>query len=93
MENFIFYLYITGDTPTSRKAISNIKKFCEDEIVSNYEIFIVDVLQEAYLAEESKILVTPTLIKESPGKNIRIIGDFSDINKLMQALELEKVYG
>lgn len=93
MEKFIFYLYISGDSNISKLAISNVKKFCEEEICSNYEIFIIDILEESYLAEKSKILVTPTLIKECPGKMIRLIGDFSDNKKLMQALELENVYG
>ncbi|HRG48534.1 MAG TPA: circadian clock KaiB family protein [Leptospiraceae bacterium] len=93
MEKFVFYLYVTSGTKSSEKAITDTKAFCEEEIQSNYEIFIVDVLEEPFLAEESKILVTPTLIKESPGKPIRLIGNFNNKNKLLQTFELEKVYG
>ncbi len=93
MEKFVFYLYVIGGTKSSEEAISNVKVFCEDEIQSNYEIFIIDILKEPFLADESKILVTPTLIKESPGKSIRVVGNFNNKNKLMQILELEKVYG
>lgn len=93
MEKFVFYLYILGGQASSALAVRNLKKFCEEEIQANYEIFIIDILEEPYLSEESKILVTPTLIKESPGKSIRIVGDFSDVNRLMHILELEKVYG
>ncbi len=93
MEKFIFYLYITGGAKSSIEAIENIKSFCEDEIQSNYEIFIIDILEEPFLAEESKIIVTPTLIKESPGNSLRIVGSFNNKNKLMRALELERIYG
>lgn len=93
MEKFIFYLYVTAGSRPSEKAILDVKNFCEDEIVSNYEIFIIDVLQEPYLAEESQILAIPTLIKINPEKEIRLVGNFSNKTKLMQALELEKVYG
>ena len=93
MEKFIFYLYVTAGSKSSEKAILDVKNFCEDEIVYNYEIFIIDVLQEPYLAEESQILAIPTLIKINPEKEIRLVGNFSNKTKLMQALELEKVYG
>lgn len=93
MEKFVFYLYITGGAKSSEDAVDFLKIFCEDEIQSNYEIFIIDVLQESYLAEESKILVTPTLIKESPGRPVRVVGNFNNKNRLLRALELEKIYG
>jgi circadian clock protein KaiB len=93
MEKFVFYLYVTGGAKSSETAIVDLKIFCEEEIGSNYEIFIIDVLEEPFLAEESKILVTPTLIKESPGKMIRIVGNFNNKTMLMQMLELERVYG
>ncbi|MBP7282036.1 MAG: circadian clock KaiB family protein [Leptospiraceae bacterium] len=93
MEKFIFYLYVTAGSKSSEQAILDVKNFCEGEIGFNYEIFIIDILQEPYLAEESQILATPTLIKVNLDKEIRLIGNFSDKNKLMQALELEKVYG
>ncbi len=93
MEKFVFYLYITGGAKSSSEATADVKKFCEEEIGSNYEIFIIDVLEEHFLAEESKILVTPILIKESPGKTIRVVGNFNNKTMLMQMLELEKVYG
>lgn len=93
MEKFIFYLYVTSGTKTSEQAILDLKNFCEEEIVSSYEIFIIDVLKEPYLAEEYQILATPTLIKVNSEKEIRLVGNFSNKTKLMQALELEKVYG
>ena len=93
MEKFIFYLYVTAGSKSSEQAILDVKNFCEGEIGFNYEIFIIDILQEPYLAEESQILATPTLIKVNLDKEIRLIGNFSDKNKLMQALELGKVYG
>lgn len=93
MEKFVFYLYITGNAKSSEEAALDVKMFCEEEIISNYEIFIIDVSEEPFLAEESKIFVTPTLIKESPGKTVRIVGNFNNKTRLMQMLELEKVYG
>ena len=73
MEKFIFYLYVTAGSKSSEQAILDVKNFCEGEIGFNYEIFIIDILQEPYLAEESQILATPTLIKVNLDKEIEVI--------------------
>jgi circadian clock protein KaiB len=56
---------------------------------NNYELVIVDILERPQLAEEQKILATPTLIRESPLPVRRVIGDLSDKEKLLLALDLQ----
>lgn len=71
-------LYVTGQTPRSVRAIVNLRDICESEWPDRYEIVIIDVLERPQLAEEARILATPTLIKELPPPVRRIIGDLSD---------------
>jgi circadian clock protein KaiB len=52
----------------------------------NYELTIIDVLEQPGLAEESKIIATPTLIKEWPLPIRRVLGDLSNQEKLLEAL-------
>ncbi len=67
MENkFVFKLYITGHTHTSECAIENLRRICKKEFDGNYHIVIIDVLECPQMAEDEKILATPTLIKEVP---------------------------
>lgn len=85
---YILKLYITGSSPRSERAISNLVHLCEKELADNYELSIIDVLEQPQLAEQEKILVTPTLIKEVPPPAQRIIGDLSDVTILSQGLDI-----
>ena len=81
-------LYITGQTPRSVRAIANLRRVCEQELEGQYEIAIIDVLERPQLAEDEKILATPTLIKELPPPLRRVIGDLSDTERILLGLDL-----
>jgi circadian clock protein KaiB len=69
-------------------AIANLKRICEQELGGAYELEIIDVLKDPQLAEDDKILATPTLIKQLPPPLRRVIGDLSDKEKVLLGLEL-----
>jgi circadian clock protein KaiB len=89
MNNVTLKLYITGQTLRSEQAVANLRKICETQLCDQYEIEIVDVLEQPQLAEEHKILATPTLVRTSPPPLRRIIGDLSDMDKVLQGLGLD----
>lgn len=82
-------LFVTGQTPRSRRAIQNLYQTCQHMLDGRYELTIIDVLEHPELAEEEKILATPTLIKVSPPPLRRIIGDLSDVEKVLIGLDLQ----
>lgn len=88
MHPYRLKLYVTGQTPRSRGAIRNLKRLIDDLIPDNCELDIIDVLENPQSAEDDKILATPTLIKELPLPQRRIIGDLSDTAKVREGLEL-----
>ena len=88
MSRFVLKLYITGQTPRSTQAVANLRLLCENELGGQYELTIIDVLERPHLAEDAKILATPTLIKELPPPLRRIIGDLSDTEKVLLALDV-----
>jgi circadian clock protein KaiB len=85
-KKYVLKLYVTGDTPRSDRAISNLKALCEENFPKEYKIIIINVLKQPDIAEKEKIIVTPTLIKESPLPEVRIIGDLSDIKTVLMGL-------
>ena len=89
MEKYRLRLYITGQTQRSKNAIGNLRRICEEELGGKYEMEIIDVLERPQLAEDEKILATPTLIKRLPPPLRRIIGDLSDTEKVLLGLDLE----
>jgi len=91
MNKFKLRLYVTGKTPKSERAISNLKEICERDLKGLYELQIIDVLEKPQFAENEKILATPTLIKDLPPPLKRIIGDLSNSERVLLGLDLSPV--
>jgi circadian clock protein KaiB len=88
MNKVVLKLYVTGKTPKSERAIEALYRICEDNFKEQYELNIIDVLERPRLAEDEKILATPTLIKELPPPFRRIIGDLSIEEKVLLGLDI-----
>lgn len=86
----VLRLYITGATAPSQRAIENLEEICESDLRASYEVEVIDVLEHPHLAEEEKILATPTLVKRSPAPIRKVVGDLSDRAKVLDALELTR---
>lgn len=87
--NYLLTLYIAGHTTRSQRAVENLKQILNDQTATEYELDIVDVLERPDLAEEKKILTTPVVIKKQPPPEQRVIGDFSDREKVLFGLNLQ----
>ena len=85
---YVLKLYITGHTPRAERAIANLRRICEEELNGQYEMVVIDVLERPQLAEDEKILATPTLVKDLPPPLRRIIGDLSDTEKVLLGLDI-----
>ena len=86
---FTMRLYVTGATPKSTRAISNLRKLCDEYLVGSYKLEIVDVYQRPELAREGQIIAAPTLVKSFPLPLRRFIGDMSNTANLLAGLEIE----
>ena len=87
---YILKLYVTGSSPRAAVAIANLQRICEQELRGQYELEIIDVLEHPQVAEDHKILATPTLIKQLPPPLRRVIGDLSDKEKVLFGLEVRR---
>ena len=85
---YVLKLYVTGKTPRSERAIANLRRICDADLSGCYDLTIIDVLERPQLAEDEKILATPTLIKELPPPLRRIIGDLSEKESVLLGLDL-----
>jgi len=91
MPKYLIKLYVTGETPRSFRAIANLRRICEEELSGQYELVVIDILERPQLAEDEKILATPTVVKELPQPIRRIIGDLSDSERVLLGLDLRPV--
>jgi circadian clock protein KaiB len=87
-EKYILRLFVTGILPNSARAIVNIKGICEKYLKGRYELEIIDIYQQPFLALTEEIIAIPLLIKKFPLPEERLIGDLSDIEKVLRGLRL-----
>ncbi|CAK6700179.1 circadian clock protein KaiB [Synechococcus sp. BA-124 BA4] len=85
---YILKLYVAGNTPNSMRALQTLRQILEQEFKGVYALKVIDVLKNPQLAEEDKILATPTLAKILPPPVRRIIGDLSDRERVLIGLDL-----
>jgi circadian clock protein KaiB len=90
LATYLLKLYVTGTSPRAEVAIANLRRICEQELGGEYELEIIDVLEHPQIAEDDKILATPTLIKQLPPPLRRVIGDLSDKAKVLLGLEVRR---
>jgi circadian clock protein KaiB len=85
---YVLRLFITGATPNSIRAVTNLKKICEDHLKGRYSLEIIDVYQHEGIAEKEQLIALPMLIKKNPYPERRMIGDLSDTEKVLKSLGL-----
>lgn len=89
LSKYLLRLFVTGASSRTAPAIANLRRICEQELEGQYDLEIIDVLQFPDLAEDEKILATPTLIKSLPLPLRRVIGDLSDKEKVLLGLQVQ----
>jgi circadian clock protein KaiB len=87
-ERYVLRLYVTGQTPRSRRAIENIKHICEKHLAGRYDLEVIDIYQRPSLAAGERIIAAPTLVKTLPMPIRRFVGDLSDTEKVLFGLDV-----
>ena len=81
-------LYVTGRTGPSTRAIKNLERILQAQTGDDYELKVIDVLEHPQLAEDEKILATPTLVRALPEPIRKIIGDLSQLENVLLGLDI-----
>ncbi|MBC7947293.1 MAG: circadian clock protein KaiB [Chitinophagaceae bacterium] len=83
---FVLRLYVTGASPNSVRAITNTKNLCNEYLVGNYDLEIIDVYQQPEIAKHENLIALPMLIKKHPLPERRMIGDMSDTERVLTGI-------
>ncbi len=81
-------LYITGQTPRSLQSVENLRALCDKYIPNQFDLEVVDIYQQPAMAAAGQIIAAPTLIKSMPLPLRRLVGDFSDQNRVILGLDI-----
>ena len=86
-ETWELHLYVTGRSPACVRAIVNLERACAHWLPGRYHIEIIDLLENPRRAAEDQILAVPTLVRKHPPPIRKIVGDLSDIERLLFAIQ------
>jgi circadian clock protein KaiB len=86
---YVLRLFVSGFTPRSQRAIGNLQHICERYLAGRYRIEVIDLYKSPGLAHDEQIIATPTLLRLLPMPRRRIIGDLSQLEKVLYALDIQ----
>ena len=81
-------LYVAGQTPKSLTAFTNLKRLCQEHLAGEFEIEVIDLIENPRLAKDDQIVAIPTLVRKLPEPIRKIIGDLSDTERTLVGLQL-----
>ncbi len=88
-QKWILRLYVAGKTAKSVTAFANLKRICETHLKGQYQIEIVDLIENPSLAKEDQIVAIPTLVRRLPPPLKKIIGSLADEERVLVGLDVE----
>jgi circadian clock protein KaiB len=81
-------LFVTGMTARSMAAIQAVRTLCDKHLPNRYHLDIIDLYRHSDQAREEQIIAAPTLIRKLPRPLRRLIGDFSNQERVLKGLEV-----
>jgi circadian clock protein KaiB len=87
-EQWDLCLYVTERSPKCLRAIGNLRRPCEGHLAGRYTIEVVDLLDNPRRAADDQILAVPTVVKRLLTPIRKLVGDFSDGDRLLVGLQL-----
>jgi circadian clock protein KaiB len=88
-DRYVLRLYVTGMTARSVQAITSLRAVCEERLPGRYDLEVIDLYQQPERAHSEQIIAAPTLVKQLPLPERRLIGDLSDRRRVLVGLNLQ----
>jgi circadian clock protein KaiB len=85
---FDLRLYVAGQTPKAVRAFANLQQICDQHLAGRYRIEVIDLLEDPRLGRGDQILAVPTLVRRLPAPIKKIIGDLSNVERVLVGLDL-----
>jgi circadian clock protein KaiB len=88
-DHYMLRLYVSGSTVRSIRAIGNLRKLCATYLPGRHELEVIDIYQSPEATRTGQIVAAPTLVRLEPKPVRRVIGDLSDLQRVLFALNIE----
>ena len=80
--------YLAGVSPEQQTMLVALKKRIKESYGEQYQVMIIDVFEHPELADDDKILATPTVIRTLPNPIKKFILDMSSHDKFLLGMNL-----
>ncbi len=85
---YVLRLYVTGTTNRSARAIEATRQICDTYLQGRHDLQVIDLYQHPEAAAQEQIVAAPTLVRLQPTPLRRVIGDLSDLQRVLASLGL-----
>jgi circadian clock protein KaiB len=84
-------LFVTGASALSARAISDVRDLCDTYLPGRYQLQVVDIRRNPDLVTSRGVLASPTLIKDFPLPKRVLVGNLSNTDRMLLALDISAV--
>ena len=85
-QTYVLLLFIASDNINTNQTLDNIHHILERGLLSPYTLKIIDITKNPEQAESNQILATPTLVRIRPQPLKRIVGDLTDLERIIKII-------
>ena len=82
-------LYVIARSKGTDEVIRSVREMLDEAFPDQHTLEVIDVLEDPAQAEQDSIFVTPLLYKLQPDPPRKVVGDFRDKERLLQALNVD----
>ncbi len=93
MPSIVLRLYVVMSLPHSKEIVEQVRQILDAELAKHYTLKVFNVESDIRQAERDNILAVPALLRVEPKPVKKIIGDISDRDHLLSALDLPSKKG
>jgi circadian clock protein KaiB len=79
-------LFVARESAASATAVVQLKRIVAEYLPANSVIEVIDLYNEPERAASEQVLAIPTLVRKSPKPVRRVIGDLSDIHRVLTSI-------
>ncbi|MEA2828854.1 MAG: circadian clock protein KaiB [Actinomycetota bacterium] len=81
-------LFVSGASALSVHAIADARQVCDIHLDGRYHLAVVDVHGDPTALVGSSVVAVPTLVRNRPPPERKVVGDLSDAARVLLALDI-----
>lgn len=84
------HLFVNPSIVSHQTLIRNFQRLLKQKVYSQCDLRVVDVIKEPDSPVKEQVYILPTLVRKYPDPEIRIIGDFANLEQIINRLEVQE---